>query len=354
MPRLPRSFYAAGIGIPLLLFLVLLNPKVNAAPNTGSTITTSPVFVDLSTPPGTTISTNLQVENNAPSPIGITLKLKEFKASGDTGQAQIENPLPGDASISWVHFSQNSFIAQPSAPNSVTMTIKVPETAAFGYYYAVLFAPNVITNGVVANTNTVKGANAVLVLLDAHTANENNQLNVASFQADKTSYQFLPANFNVKVHNSGNIFTVPEGDIYISRTKNGPTIDTLDINPGQGNILPGTTRSFSASWADGFPVYQVKRVNGQVVSNKQGKPVEQLKWNFGNLTKFRFGKYYAHLVLVYNNGTREIPVNSEVSFWVIPWAMLVGLAVFIGLILLGLWTIMRNIIKHLKTVRKIK
>jgi hypothetical protein len=342
---------AAGGIIISLLAASLAGTAVFAA-NGGSTITTSPIAVDLSAAPGSTASTNLQVENNAPKAIGISVKLKEFKANGDNGQAQILTPPPGDASVSWVHFSRTSFVAQPGVWNNVTMTISLPKTAAFGYYYAVLFVPNVNVHASAQNTNTVKGANAVLVLLDAHTPNDNNSLKVQSYQVDKSSYQYLPVSFSVKVRNTGNIFTVPEGDIYISRTEGGPAIDTLDINSGAGNVLPGTNRIFEAQWTDGFPVYQLKRVNGQIVSDKKGQPVQQLAWNINKITKFRYGKYYAHLVLVYNDGGRDIPINGEVSFWVVPWLLLVGLLVFLGLVLVGLWTILRHLIKPLKAARR--
>jgi hypothetical protein len=382
MTRLLRRAYAGGVAVERLLFS-LLNPYLSKlrihwrfasvvgaisislliahvagtsvfAASGGSTITTSPVAVDVSATPGSTSSTNLQVQNNAPTPIGISVKLKEFKAVGESGQAQIVTPPPGDSSASWVHFSQTSFIAQPGIWNNVVMKVSLPKTAAFGYYYAVLFSPQAIVNGVVGNSDTVKGSNAILVLLDAHVANENNTLAVQSFTVDKSSYQYLPVNFGVTVHNAGNIFTVPEGDIYISRTEDGPTINTLDINAGQGNVLPGTNRIFPASWDNGFPSYRPKRVDGQIISNKQGKPIEQLTWNFSNITKFRFGKYYAHLVLVYNNGIRDVPINGEVSFWVVPWMLVVGIVVFSLLILVGLWTLVRSILRRLKTIRKIR
>lgn len=325
-----------------------------AASNTGSTITTTPISVDLVAKPGSTTSTVLQVQNNAPQAVSISVKLEEFKANGNNGQAQIYAPPPGDIASQWVHFSQSSFIAQPGAWNQVTMSIALPKTAAYGYYYAVLFVPNTITNTLGSVTNKIKGANAVLVLLNARAPNENNALNVQSYTADKSSYQYLPVNFSVKVHNNGNIYTVPSGDIYISRTKNGKTIDTIDINKGGGNVLPATNRVLQAEWSNGFPAYQLKRINGQIVSDSKGNPVRQLKWDITKISEFRYGKYYARLVLVYNDGSRDIPINGEVSFWVIPWLMLIVLSVVSILLLLGLWTIVRSSIKRLKRLRNKK
>jgi len=351
-----NNFYRLVLGIVsgvvVLLISTVHSPAALAASGTASTITTSPVSVDLLAVPGSSTSTVIQLQNNAPQATSISVRLEEFKAVGKNGQAQIYVPPPGDPSMQWVHFSKDSFMAEPGTWNSITMTIALPKTAAYGYYYAVLFVPNTVTNVLNSNTNKVKGANAVLVLLNAHTPNESNQLSIRSYTAGKSSYQYLPASFSVDVHNNGNIFTSPRGDIYISRTKGGKTIDTIDINSGQGNVLPGTDRVFQVQWANGFPVYQLKRVNGQIISDKKGKPVEQLKWDITKVPEFRYGKYYANLVLVYNNGSRDIPINGEVSFWVIPWLLLLGLLLFSILVLLGLWTIVRNLIKRLRVVRK--
>jgi hypothetical protein len=345
MLRLVKCAFLVATAIQALLFVALfVSPSVSAAPSTGTNLTTSPISVDLTANPGSSTSTTLQLQNNGLQPVNISLKLDEFKASGDEGSAQIFTPPPGDEPTQWVHFSPNSFVAQPGVWNSVTMTVQVPKTAAYGYYYAVLFVPGTTT--AVSSTEKVKGANAIFVLLNAHVPNENNTLNVQSFTASKASYQYLPASFNVNVRNDGNVFTVPQGDIFISRTRNGRAIDTLDINSGQGNILPQSNRVFQVQWTNGFPVYQIKRIDGQIVANKHG-PIQQLKWDFTKVTSFRYGKYYAHLVLVYNNGSRDVTVNGVVSFWVVPWSLIAYIILtIVGIIVF--WEALKRLIKKLR------
>src|ERR1039458_7537747 len=259
MLRLVKRALLVVAAVQALLFVAFLaSPPVNAAPSTtGTNLTTSPFSVDLTPNPGASTSTTLQLQNNGSKAVSISLKLEEFKANGDNGSAQIFTPPPGDEPTQWVHFSPSSFVAQPGIWNSVTMTVRVPKTASFGYYYAVLFVPSTTATG--NNTEKFKGANAIFVLLNAHVPNENNTLSVQSFSVSKASYQYLPASFSVNVHNDGNVFTIPRGDIFISRTKNGHAIDTLDINSGQGNILPQSNRVFQVQWTNGFPVYQLKR-----------------------------------------------------------------------------------------------
>lgn len=341
------QFVLVGTTVSVGLLLAAVHQPAVFAVSGGSAITTSPVAVDLTGTPGSAVTTNLQVENNAPNPVAISVKLRLFKASGANGQAQILTPSPSDPSISWVHFSKTSFTAEPNVWNNVTMTVNLPKTAAFGYYYAVLFAPGIDVKTPAQDVNTVKSANAIFVLVDAHVPNEKTQLSVSGYQADRSSHQYLPVGFSVRVHNSGNVFTIPKGDIYISRSPGGKTIDTLDINPGQGNILPGSDRIFHVQWGNGFPVYQLKRINGQIVADKKGRPVQQLTWDLSQITKFRFGKYYARMVLVYNQAGRDIPVNGEVSFWVIPWGLIL-LAVAFPVVLILLWELSKKFIRVMK------
>jgi hypothetical protein len=345
-----RKIIIVMIAVPVFILSSLFS-SVMAVNNVGSTLTTAPVSIDLFSVPGSTTSTKLQVQNNSSSSLTINVHLEEFKAAGTGGQAQLYMPSSSDPSLSWVHFSQTSFLAEPGVWNSVTMTIALPKQAAQGYYYAVVFAP-AIAGSQSINTNQIKGANAVFVLVDSNNSKDNNQLSIYSFTASSKSYNYLPASFSIDVRNTGNVFTVPSGDVYISRTENGPVIDSLDINPGGGNILPQTNRVFNLQWSNGFPVYKPKIVNGQEVSGKNGKPIQQLSWNFNNITNFRFGRYYARFVLVYNNGSRDIPITGEVSFWVIPWLFILIFVVILAFVAIGVWTIGRNIYRRAKKISR--
>ena len=288
-------------------------------------LTASPLPVNLSVKPGGSVTTPLKVENTGTQTVKVKLSLMKFKANGNTGKPEIITPAANDESVKWVSFSQNSFDAEPNVWHTITMTIKTPADAAFGYYYAVIFSqdggkPQQVTPG---QHNTINGAVATLVLLDVNAPGEKRTLSVTSFRSAKKVYEFLPATFDITVHNSGNVHAVPFGDVFVGRGS-GNGLATLEINKPAGNILPNTDRVFEVQWADGFPSYQPKRVNGQVLSDKNGKPQQSLSWSGMNLGKLRIGQYHAHLVLTYNDGTRDVPVEGDVSFWVIPWRLIVA------------------------------
>jgi hypothetical protein len=336
------SVFAWLLSAVVVLSILALHTSTVVAAPAATTLTTSPVSVTLEGDPGATVSTDLQLQNNSTARQLITIKLEKFKASGTDGQAQIMPPESNDQTLSWVHFSTPTFVAEPGVWKSVKMTIDIPKTAAFGYYYAVVFSP--AHQEAVSGMNVFRGANAILVLLHVRTPGEKDELRVADFSATQGIYQYLPATFHVNVRNTGDIFTQPRGTIYISRRAGGKVIDTIDVNKGQGSILPATNRIFESTWDDGFPVYVAKRVNGQIVSDKSGKPVTELSWDTSKLSKLRFGSYNAHLVLAYNNGLMDIPLQADVTFWVIPWTLL-GIAILILLILLvGVGTILRVVI----------
>jgi hypothetical protein len=326
--------------------------KSLALNNGGSTLTTSPISIDLTGKPGSAISTKLHVVNGGPIALPVNVYLFEFKAKGINGQADIYKPASDDDTTKWVSFSQTSFIAQPQIWQTVNMTINLPKTAALGYYYAVLFAPKPPLPQLTQNTNTLKSANAIFVLVNALSPNASPDLNISSFSSQKTIYQYLPATFNVNIHNGGNIFLIPSGDLFISRTANGPSLATININPGQGNVLPGTNRVFQVNWNDGFPVNQVKKIDGQAETDKQGNPITSLNWNFSKLTSFRFGKYYARVVMTYNNGIRDVPATAIVSFWVIPWFLLICILIFVLLVVVGIFSIFRLVFKGVKKPKR--
>src|SRR6185503_9636660 len=123
------------------------------------------------------------------------------------------------------------------------------------------------------------------------------------------------------------------------------SIAALDINPGEGNVLPQSSRTFTADWTDGFPIFEDKKVNGQVVQDANGNPVRQLSWSFAKLSKIRFGEYYAKITVVYNDGKRVVPLTRVVSFWVIPWKFMLVTGILLIVLVVGLISIGRFAIR---------
>ncbi len=174
----------------------------------------------------------------------------------------------------------------------------------------------------------IAGSAGITVLLDVRSPNAKRELQVANFSTDKLFYEHLPTTFRISVKNTGNVHVIPFGDIFIDSLFNKNVSQSLPMNPGRGNVLPQSEREFTAQWSDSFSVREPKMENGVVVKDKEGKEVLTTNYDFTKADKFRFGKYTAHLLMVYDNGERDVPIQATVSFWVIPWKIVgIGLVV---------------------------
>ena len=345
--------------IAVISIAAIFIPLHTSAAGIPITLTTTPVSLDLHISPGTETTSTLQFKNSSSIPLPVTMQVQVFGAYGSTGQAAISQPKAGDISTSWVSFSPSTFTAQPNVWTSVKMTIKLPKTASLGYYYAVIFKPTIPNATPTARSTSIKGSNAILVLVDSSSGNEKRSINVQSFTASKHVYEYLPVNFTVTLHNSGNIYLAPSGDIFISRNADmSHSIATIPFNASGANTLPKSNRVFTNNWNDGFPVFKAKTLDGQPVLNSKGQPVYKIDWNTSvSISKLRIGKYYAEVAISYNDGTANKVLTSQVSFWVIPWKLIsfviAGfLIIILIIILITRWYFKRRLNKMLELSKK--
>jgi hypothetical protein len=333
-----RLFWGLS-GLLLLCTIFPLGQVASAASSKeGFNIVTSPLPIKLKTEPGKTIETELRLNNQSSQPERIKVGLMKFGASGDTGQPNLFDLKPSDTYVSWVHFSPSEFTAQPNVWTSVKMTINVPQNAGLGYYMAVTFSR--ASQAKEKATASLKGAVATLVLLDVHSPNEKRSLAINSFTTDHGLYEYLPTKLNVKLHNNGNIYLTGSGNIFVQR--GGKTVSTLDFNAAGGSVLPGSNRVFTVPWSDGFPYFKERIENGKPVNKYD------LKWDFTKLNRFRIGRYTAKLLVVYDNGKQDVPLEATLNFWVLPWKlMLVGLAI-LALVGYAVFSLVRSLLGRTK------
>ncbi len=304
----------------LLLLLTLTASPVQAAE--GVNLVTSPLPVSVSATPGTSTSTNLRIKNGGPKTERLKVSLLKFTAYGEDGSPALVDRQPGDDYFDWVSFDRPVFDAPPGEWQTIKMNLALPKSAAFGYYYAVAFSRSNEEKPIPGKAAAINGSTAILVLLDAKVPNAKRSLVIKDYSADRSFYEFLPTKFTTKIHNDGNTHTKPFGNIFIYQGKK--KVASLDFNPGSGTLLPGTNRIFEVKWADGFPVYTIREEDGKVARGKDGKPIQSIKWDLSQAAKLRFGHYTAKLALAYDNGTGDVPLEGSLSFWVLPWRLVLG------------------------------
>lgn len=327
--------------------MTLVVPSVASAQSVGDLrLITSPLPINLSTEPGSQVSAPIRVKNDGTATEKIGISLMKFSAYGENGAPQLMDKEPGDEFFSWVSFSEREFSIEPGEWKSINATFDVPSTASFGYYYAVVFSRAGEMTAVKPGETALTGGTAVLVLLEAKVKDAKRQVEVAEFSADRKWYEFLPSTFTVRLKNTGNVHIAPRGNLFVGRAgeKNS---DFLEVNLEKGNILPDSFREFEVKWEDGFPVYKDREEDGKIVRDAEGNILQDLVWDWKNAADFRFGKYEAKLLLVYDDGRRDVPLEGTVSFWVLPWKLMLAAFVVILLVLIGLKSTFTNIWRKL-------
>jgi len=330
--------------ITLIGTQILAPLAVVAADSKPLNLITSPLPINLATDPGKTVSTDLRIKQAGGDTQRLKVSLMKFAAYGSEGKPRLVDRGPGDSYFDWVKFDKTQFDAPSNVWQTVHMTINVPKDAAFGYYYAVVFSREGDDARQPGNTNAINGGTAVLVLLDAKVPNAKRSLQLNSFTSERRLYEFVPAKFKVSFKNTGNVHIVPTGNIFI--TKGKTPVATLSINAEMGNVLPQSNRIYDTNWADGYPHSEAVVEGGKTKIDANNRQVTHLVWSNGEgkdiTPHLRMGKYTAHLFAIYDDGQRDVPVESEISFWVIPWRFLLALLAVALLIGFGIFGLIRG------------
>ena len=322
-----RKHASVLVGIFFFSLIFTFSPQSAQAAEGSLNLITSPLPINLVTKPGASVSTPIKIKNGGTDTEKLKISLMKFKAYESNGQPQLMDPEPGDDFLKWVSFSEDTFTAVPDEWKTIQATFDVPQDAAFGYYYAIVFSRAADEKPTDSKQTAVVGGTAVLVLLEARVADAKRAVEVTQFGTDKQVYEFLPTTFTVKLKNTGSVHVAPRGNIFVNKGGD-KDIAILEINGNKGSILPDSTRNFQEPWSDAFPVYVEKKQDGKVVLDDQGNRQMELQWDWGQASKLRWGKYTAKMLLIYDDGQRDVPIEGEVSFWVVPWRLvLYGIAI---------------------------
>ena len=350
-------------GISVLVTALLLSglaaPAAFAAEEAGAAsnvngafdVVISPPSLGLQVAPGGSVTTDIRVQNHGIATEHVKVSLLKFGARGQDGTPDLKDLQPGDEFANWATFSTPKFDAEPNVWKTVKLTISPPKTAAFGYYYAVVFSRDGAEKQIKTKQANLLGAVASLVLVDVQSPGAVRQAKITEFSTAKNVHEYLPVDFTVRIHNTGNTHIAPRGNIIIY--KGGKNVGLIEVNLKKGFVLPNSYRKFVASWNDGTPVYEAKTADGKTVTDKQGRPVTSLNWDKFSASKLRFGKYTAKLVMVYDDGKGDVSTEAKLSFWVIPWKIITGIALVSLLTVAGLYAIVgKPIRQRLKSTNK--
>jgi hypothetical protein len=333
------------VGLACTGLIVLSRGNTVSADSGEFSLQVSPSPLVTTLKPGQTTTLELKVYNAGTQTENLKIAPRSFTINNTTGELKFDDTkLPEVAS--WTSFSAPNFTVDPGQTFSEEVTFAVPKDAGFSYSFALVINRQNAAQTTDSGGRLLKGSVAIFTLINIDRPGAVRQLQIAHFAPSQSVYEYLPAKLNVEFKNTGNTIVQPAGNIFIQRGSDDKTpISTLSVNPNSGYILPGSVRTLSVSWEDGFQVLHP-------VTASDGTVSQQLTWNWGNLSHLRIGQYTAKVVAIYNDGQRDIPVTGEVTFWVIPWKLLLGALVVVGLVVAGVWSFVRTLIRVSKKGRK--
>lgn len=310
----------------------------NNTPERNFSLQISPSPLVATVEPGKPSSVSLTIRNGGTASENLKIEPRSFTISHDSQRVSIGDSAPTLIS-QWVSFSSSRFTVAPGQVQTVQVHFNLPKEAGFSYSFALLISRQ--SEGKPTTVGRyIKGSVADFTLINVNKPGATRKISVARLSTRHKLYEFLPANVDITLKNTGNSIVQPYGNVFINRGSS--QLATLPVNDQRGYILPGTTRTVTTSWSSGFPIYRM-------VTMADGSQKRVLSWDWSNLSKLRIGKYTAKLVAVYNDGGRDVPLEGEVSFWVIPWrAIILLILVIAGLIYVQHLRINRKTAKAVK------
>jgi len=305
----------------------------------GFSLQVSPSPLVATVQPGTDRTLELQIRNTNSSEQTLKMGLRSFTIDNKSGQVKLGEEVPNEVK-QMVTFATPTFNLEPGQIFTQKIGIHTDKNKGFSYNFAVTIAqqnPPKGKNG----QSAIAGSVAVFTLITVDKPGAERKFELSSLSVTKHSYEYLPAEIALKLKNTGNVNVQPTGTVFIQRNTNDTKpLATLPLNDGGGYILPGATRTFSVVWDDGFPHYHTTQ-NGAT-------PTRELSWRDGGLSKLRFGRYVAKVVAIYNDGERDTPVMTEVSFWVVPWRIMLIVLAGVVVAIVGLVVTVRSVVRALR------
>lgn len=237
----------AGLFAVLLLAVALLMSMAaiaqEAEENPEESITMSPVSTKLNVDAGGTKIGEVTVLNSGSTTFDFIVYTRPYSVTSESYEPNFEKTLPNADAYQWIQFEQTSYTLESRESVKIPFTVRVPEGAAPGGHYGVIFAetqPQGIEGSGVARKKRV-GSIVYATVAGAFTSGGE----IASIDTPfwQTS---APLTSTARVTNTGNsdFETITEykvsdifGRVKYDETKSSP-------------VLPQTTRALNAEWAN--------------------------------------------------------------------------------------------------------
>ncbi len=327
-----RGGLVLGVATALIGVVGTITYAQNVTRSEGFALQVSPATLVDTVKPGQKKTLDLRIENQSVNKETLQIQLREFNVDKKTGEIDMLDTEPVGVG-EWVTFSDPIFTLDSGEAMKQEISVNLPQETGFAYSFAVVISRT--SESVTERGTTLSGSVAVFALINVDRPGATRSLEITDVSVPGV-LEYLPADIDITFYNSGNTFVQPAGNVFIQRGSNDSVpIATVPVNDKKGYLLPDTPRTMTASWNDGFPVYES-------VTDADGQQRRELVWDWSKIADFRIGHYVAKVVAVYDDGERDIPVVREVSFWVIPWRIILFALAVVVVLGIGFMTIWRN------------
>ncbi|KKR04322.1 MAG: hypothetical protein UT30_C0009G0032 [Candidatus Uhrbacteria bacterium GW2011_GWF2_39_13] len=279
----------------------------------------SPSMLEISSARGEVIHETFTILNTGSSEQTYFFDRVAFKPMEESGTPLFsQETKEASALTSWISFPETQVRVLPASKADVPFEIAIPDDIASGGYYAAITVSPTPTDIVTTNGAIIDAKTAILVLLTVE-GETTQQLQLLDFHGALLSSSLPFSSFQFRVQNQGNVHVVPRGQITLKGFF-GQTIQVIEVNTVEGRVLPSSTRQFEAQY-----------------------PQETLSW-LGKagyqLSHLSIGPMTADLALSYGS---EGTLFSSLTFWIVPWELILVLAGVIGIILACYYGIQKKI-----------
>lgn len=217
-------------------------------------VSVSPARYELSGDKGTVVYGEFTVVNQSNVDQVYGTSVENFTAQGETGIPLFTKEKKDIAA--WIQIDRTITVAK-NEKKTVDFSIIIPENAEAGGHFGAVFLYS--DPGESGESNVSIGTKVGMLVLLKVNGDIKLGGDIKDFSANsptdtdikqKAFFTELPINFTYRFTNSGNDRVNPYGVIDITNTF-GMSSAKLSANPGQGNVLPQSTRKFEALWGKG-------------------------------------------------------------------------------------------------------
>jgi len=287
--------------------------------NHGQALEIAPPLITLNIDPGQTITTKINIRNISGGSLIVTGQINDFVAAGEDGTPKILMDETNTSSnpysiVDWVSPIPELDLKSKQM-ESLPVTITVPKSASPGGHYGIVRFTG--TPPELKGTGMSLSASLGSLIMLKVSGDIKDSLSLSDFYTSQNGqqnsfFESAPLVFNEKIQNTGNMHEQPTGLVTVTDMF-GKNVAKLGVNATapQGNVLPGSTRLFTQA------------LDSTVIGSKM-----------------LFGRYTAVLSVKY--GDKQPTITSTITFWVIPYKLIIAIII----VLIGIFFVLRYAIKN--------